>query len=88
MKNSWYIYILECRDGSFYTGVTNNLEKRQEKHNQGKASRYTRARLPVKLLYSEKFRSRAAAQKRECALKSLNRKEKEKLIYAFSTSVA
>lgn len=83
MKKRWYIYVLECRDGSFYTGMTNNLEKRQETHNQGKASRYTRARLPVKLLYSETFRSRAAAQKRECEIKSLNRKEKEKLVYTF-----
>ena len=75
-----YTYILRCGDGSFYTGWTNNLEKRLEAHNAGRGGRYTRSRLPVKLVYSESFDTKNEAMRREAAIKKLTRQEKEKLI--------
>lgn len=77
---SWFLYILECSDGSFYTGITNNLERRVKKHNDGKASRFTRTRRPVKLLYQESCAGRTEALVRECAVKALPRKKKEELV--------
>jgi putative endonuclease len=76
----WFVYILECRDGSFYTGVTNNLDRRQHQHNEGTASRYTRSRRPVTLRYQELCGSRSQALIRECSLRLLSRKEKEELV--------
>jgi putative endonuclease len=76
----WFVYILECRDGSFYTGVTNNLERRQHQHNEGTASKYTRSRRPVTLRYQELCGSRSQALIRECSLRLLSRKEKEELV--------
>ena len=75
-----YTYILRCGDGSFYTGWTNNLGKRLEAHNAGRGGRYTRSRLPVKLVYSESFDTKNEAMRREAAIKKLTRQEKEKLI--------
>ena len=77
---TWDLYILECKDKSLYTGVTNNIEKRLEKHNDGCASRYTTAHRPVKLIYQEKQRNRSLALKREAEIKSWTRKKKLKLI--------
>jgi predicted GIY-YIG superfamily endonuclease len=77
---SWLVYIVECSDGSFYTGVTNDIERRCEQHNEGLASRYTRSRRPVLLRYAETQPDRSAALIRECAVKLLTRKEKENLI--------
>lgn len=79
-ESPWFVYILECRDGSFYTGVTNNLERRQHQHNDGTASRYTRSRRPVILRYQELCGSRSQALIRECSLRLLSRKEKEELV--------
>lgn len=79
-KPSWLLYILKCHDGSFYTGITNNLEHRIEKHNAGIASKYTRARLPVTVIYTEFCVDRSDATKRELQVKRLTRKAKEKLI--------
>ncbi len=76
----WLVYILRCRDGSLYTGVTNDLPKRLKTHAAGKASRYTRSRLPVRLAYSEPQRSKSAALKREAAIKRLSRGEKLLLV--------
>ena len=76
----WFLYILECGDGSYYTGVTKDLDRRLAQHSAGKASRYTRTHLPVKLIYSEACESRTAALVRECAVKALPREKKEKLI--------
>lgn len=76
----WFVYIMECRDGSFYTGVTNNLERRQHQHNEGTASKYTRSRRPVTLRYQELCGSRSQALIRECSLRLLSRKEKEELV--------
>lgn len=75
-----YTYILRCGDGSLYTGWTNNLEKRLEAHNAGRGGRYTRSRLPVKLVYYESFDTKNEAMRREAAIKKFTRQEKEKLI--------
>lgn len=77
---SWLLYILECSDGSFYTGVTNDLDRRLRAHQDGTASRYTRTRRPVVLVYREECGSRAQALSRECAVKSLSRQLKEELV--------
>ena len=79
-----YTYILECRDGSFYTGWTNNLEKRINCHNKGKGAKYTKGRLPVKLVYFEEFIEKRDAQKREYVIKHLTRNNKLNLIKDFN----
>ena len=76
----WIVYILECRDGSFYTGITNNLKKRLEMHISGNGSKYLRGRLPVKLIYKESLSNRSQASKREIEIKKLNKKEKQLII--------
>ena len=78
--NSWLVYILSCADGSLYTGITNDLVRRCEQHNAGTASRYTRSRLPVTLVYQEEQPNQSMALKRELAIKALARKAKEALI--------
>jgi len=75
-----YTYIVECADGTFYTGYTTDVERRVQEHNKGIGSKYTRSRLPVTLLYYEEFSSRSKATKREYAIKDLTRREKEELI--------
>ena len=74
-----YVYILECADKTFYTGWTNDLEKRIKTHNEGKGAKYTKYSLPVKLIYYEEFENKIDAMKREYAIKRLTRKQKEKL---------
>ncbi len=78
--DEWIVYIAECGDGSLYTGITNDLPRRLALHNAGRASRYTRTRLPVAIVYQEYCRDRSAALKREYALKALAREEKLALI--------
>jgi predicted GIY-YIG superfamily endonuclease len=68
---------LKCGDGTLYTGITNDLARRIRQHNDGSASRYTRSRLPVKLIYDEPCPGRSQALKKEFAVKSLSRQEKE-----------
>ena len=80
MNDKAYTYMLECRDGSLYTGWTNNLEKRVACHNAGKGGKYTASRLPVKLVYYETFETKQEAMRREYAIKQLSRKEKIKLV--------
>ena len=80
MKGGHFAYILECSDGTYYTGYTNDLEKRVKTHNEGKGGKYTRVRTPVKLVHFEEFDSKNEAMSREYAIKQLSRKEKEKLI--------
>ena len=75
-----YVYILECSDNSLYTGWTVNIDNRLKVHNEGKASKYTRARLPVKLVYLEEYNSKIEAQKRELEIKQLTRRKKLELI--------
>ncbi|MCQ9205277.1 MAG: GIY-YIG nuclease family protein [Omnitrophica bacterium] len=76
---SWYTYIIQCRDGTFYTGITNNLKRRICEHNSGEGCRYTRCRYPVKLIHSEKYLTRAKALKREAHIKALPRNKKSVL---------
>lgn len=76
----YYVYILECADKSLYTGWTLDLDNRLKKHNEGKASKYTRARLPVKLVYYELLDNKIDAQRREWRIKKLSRNEKLQLI--------
>jgi len=78
--NTWFVYILRCADGTLYTGITNNLTRRCEQHNDGTASRYTRSRLPVVLVYQEEPTTKGKALKQELAIKALSRKAKEALI--------
>lgn len=80
MKDTAYTYIVECADGTFYTGWTNQLEQRIESHNQGTGAKYTRSRRPVRLVYYEAFASKQEAMKREYAIKKLSRKDKLRLI--------
>ena len=77
---SHYTYILECADGSLYTGYTPDLEKRLETHNAGKGAKYTRGRRPVKLVYSEEYDTKEEAMRREYQIKHLKREEKIALI--------
>ena len=77
-----YTYIVKCSDETFYTGWTNDLEKRIEMHNSGKGAKYTKARLPVDLVYYEAFDTKEEAMSREWHIKSLSRSEKQKLIEA------
>jgi putative endonuclease len=72
----WFVYLVRCRDGSLYTGISNDVDARVAVHNQGRGARYTRSRRPVTLVYVERRRSRATAQSREAAIKALPRREK------------
>ena len=75
-----YAYIVKCSDGTYYTGYTNDLEKRLLAHNAGKGAKYTRNRLPVEIVYFEEYEDKSEAMKREYAIKRLTREQKEKLI--------
>ncbi|HJD46370.1 MAG TPA: GIY-YIG nuclease family protein [Candidatus Mediterraneibacter norfolkensis] len=77
-----YTYILSCRDGSLYTGWTNDLEKRLQAHNSGKGAKYTKSRRPVSLAYYEEFETREMAMKREYEIKHMTREMKLKLIHS------
>ena len=79
-KTIWYLYVLRCCDNTFYTGITNNIERRLRMHQEGKASRYTRIRRPVELIYKEICAGRAQALACEYRLKSLSRMQKEDFI--------
>lgn len=79
---SWRVYILECADGTLYTGITNDLDTRIAAHNAGKGARYTRSRLPVQVVYTEAATDRSTASSREAQIKSLSRSEKLALIPA------
>ncbi len=79
-KKTWYLYIVVCCDETLYTGITNDLPGRLNRHNAGTASRYTRSRLPVRLLYKKRCINRSSALKQEYALKQLSRTEKMALI--------
>ncbi len=75
-----YVYIVKCKDETYYTGYTVDIEKRILVHNKGKGAKYTQARLPVTLVYSERFETKSEALKREYAIKQLTRQQKIKLI--------
>lgn len=77
---NWSVYILRCADGTLYTGIAPDVEKRLALHNAGKGAKYTRGRRPVELVYQEQWEDRASASKREYAIKQLSRAEKLHLI--------
>lgn len=81
-----YTYILECSDGSLYTGWTNDIEKRLNAHNSGQGAKYTKPRRPVKLVYKEEFETKEEAMSREYAIKRLTRAEKLLMIKEANTS--
>ncbi len=76
----YFVYLVECRDKSYYCGYTSDLKKRIETHNKGTGAKYTSKRRPVRLIYNEKFETRSDAMKREHQIKKFSRKEKEKLV--------
>ncbi|MDX8417970.1 MAG: GIY-YIG nuclease family protein [Absicoccus sp.] len=82
--NKNYVYIVECADTTYYTGWTNDLEKRIHAHNVGKGAKYTKSRRPVRLVYYETFATKQEAMGREYAIKQLSRQEKAQLIKAGS----
>ncbi len=80
---SWWVYILECRDGTLYTGCTDDVPRRLAAHNAGRGAKYTRSRAPVTLRYREEHPDRSAALRREAAIKRLTRTEKQTLIAGY-----
>ena len=76
----WYVYILRCGGGTYYTGSTDDVERRLAVHRSGKAAKYTRGRGPLELVYQEALPDRSAALRREAAIKKLTRAQKERLI--------
>lgn len=80
LSAEWFVYIVECADNSLYTGITNDLPRRLEMHNQGKGARYTRGRGPVTLRYQESLVDKGKALQREHQLKQLSRAQKIRLI--------
>lgn len=76
----WLVYVLRCRDESLYTGITNDLAKRLAAHAAGRASKYTRSRLPVRIAYQERQATKSLALKREAAIKRMPRREKLSLV--------
>ena len=75
----WFVYILECSDGTLYTGITNNLNRRLDQHKKGEGARYTMGRRPLKLVHKEKQPNRGAASRLELMIKKMPRAEKLKL---------
>ena len=76
----WFVYLLRCGDGTLYTGITKDVTRRTQQHNAGTASRYTRSRLPVALVYQESAPSQSLALKREATIRVMSRMDKESLI--------
>jgi putative endonuclease len=78
-KKPYFVYLLLCDDGSYYTGYTNNVTSRVERHKRGRGARYTKMRKPKRVVYVEEFRTRKAATRREHQIKALSHKEKHEL---------
>ena len=76
----WFVYLLRCADGTLYTGIAKDVDRRCQQHNAGTASRYTRSRLPVEVAHQEVHASRGSALRREAAIKALSRRRKESII--------
>lgn len=82
----YFVYILECRDGSYYTGYTNDLEQRVKRHNDGHGAKYLRVKLPVTLVYSKEYKYYKNALSAERRIKKLTRNQKEELISIYGKS--
>ena len=83
-----FVYMLRCKDGSLYTGWTNNLEHRLAMHSSGRGAKYTRGRGPLALVYSEELPDKEAALRRECAIKKLRREQKLALLQTWQARIA
>ena len=79
-EKTWFLYILRCGDGTLYTGITTDVQARFAQHQAGKGAKYTRGRGPLEVVYTEECGDHSAALKRELAVKSLPREEKEKML--------
>jgi putative endonuclease len=79
----WWVYIVECADGTYYTGISPDINKRIEKHNSGNGAKYTKYREPVELVYFEKHENRSLATKREIEIKKLTHDQKRELSKSF-----
>lgn len=79
MEKQWFVYMVECRDGTLYTGITDDIPKRMAAHNSGRGAKYTRGRAPVTLVYQESAQSHSQALRREYQIKRLSREEKKSL---------
>lgn len=84
---TFVVYLVECADRSLYCGYTTDVKSRLRMHNAGKGSKYTRSRLPVKLVYTEKYPTQRAAMKREYAIKKMTRAQKKKMILVFQSKI-
>lgn len=84
---SAFVYMLRCKDGSLYTGWTNDLEHRLAMHNSGRGAKYTRGRGPLELVYSEELPDKEAALRRECAIKKLRREQKLALLQTWQARI-
>ena len=80
VEETWYVYIVQCADGSLYTGVAKDVEMRVSQHNAGKGAKYTRARLPVRLIHREPAADQGSAMRREYEIKGMTRKRKWQLV--------
>ncbi|MGM0604573.1 MAG: GIY-YIG nuclease family protein [Halobacteriota archaeon] len=83
-----YVYVLECNDGTYYTGYTTDPDRRVAEHDAGAGAKYTRGRTPVELIHLESFGDRSTAMRREYAIKQLSRAEKESLVADSSTAAS
>lgn len=83
-----FVYMLRCKDGSLYTGWTNDLKHRLAMHSSGRGAKYTRGRGPLELVYSEELPDKEAALRRECAIKKLRREQKLALLQTWQASIA
>jgi len=78
---SWFLYVLQCNDGTYYTGITTNITRRLNEHNtSSRGAKYTKTRRPVEVVYRTRFKDRSSAQKAEYKFKRLTRKQKEEII--------
>ena len=85
MDTTWYLYILRCADGSLYTGITTDVERRLEEHLSGKGAKYTRGRGPLELVYTEECGTHSLALKRELAIKAMKTTRKNDLIKSYKS---
>lgn len=79
-KSKYWVYIVQCKDGTYYTGSTNDLDKRIERHNEGYGAKYLKGKLPVKLVYAKEYHYYKNVLRRERDIKKMTRKQKEELI--------
>ncbi|HXS09489.1 MAG TPA: GIY-YIG nuclease family protein [Candidatus Krumholzibacteria bacterium] len=87
-RPSWFVYMVRCKDRTLYTGVSTDVKRRVEEHNDGSGARYTRSRCPVELVYREKAADRSAAQKREYEIKRMTAEGKQELVAKYRVRTA